>query len=197
MSRSFLAIASVAVLMFVSATAPADTWTDYADIGPDLLSYETTYPTLAKRYDLGASYEGTRRLWAIRISDNVTVEEDEPGFKYIATMHGDEIVGTKMCMMLIDYLLTNYGSDPQCTNIIDEVDLWIVPLMNPDGYDRVNRTRENAQGIDLNRNFPEGTDGDPNTTDGRAIETAVIMNWSFGVSFTASANFHGGALVVN
>ncbi|MCK4341376.1 MAG: ankyrin repeat domain-containing protein [Phycisphaerae bacterium] len=173
-----------------------DTWTDYDDIGPDLLAYQNAYPSLARRYNLGLSYE-CRYLWAIKISDNVNVEEDEPEFKYIATMHGDEIVGTKMCMNLINDMLTNYGSDPQITNLIDEIDIWIVPLMNPDGYDRVNRTRYNAQGIDLNRDFPEGTDGDPNTPTGRAVETQVIMNWSFQHSFTASANFHGGALVVN
>ncbi len=173
-----------------------DTWTDYDDIGPTLLDYETTYPDLAKRYDLGLSYQG-RHLWAIRISDNVLVEEDEPGFKYIATMHGDEIVGTKMCMLLIEYLLTNYGTDPQATTIIDEVELWIVPLMNPDGYDRSNRTRVNAQGIDLNRNFPEWINGDENDPTGRATEVQVIMNWSFQHSFTCSANLHGGVMVVN
>ena len=173
-----------------------DTWTDYDDIGPDLLAYETAYPGLCKRYDLGLSFQG-RHLWALKISDNVLVEENEPEFKYIATMHGDEIVGTKMCMMLIDYLMANYGSDTQVTGIIDGVELWIVPLMNPDGYDRSPRTRYNAQGIDLNRNFPEWMNGDPNTPDGRATEVQVIMNWSFGHTFTASANLHGGALVVN
>lgn len=175
--------------------AAADTWTDYSDIGPDLLTYQNTYPTICQRYDLGLSVQG-RHLWAIRISDNVGVEEDEPEFKYISTMHGDEIVGAKMCMNLIDYLLTNYGSDSQVNNIVDEIDLWIVPLMNPDGYESVPRTRY-ASGIDLNRDFPEGVYGDPNTTTGRAPETAVIMNWSFGQSFTCSANFHGGSLVAN
>ncbi|MFH0982655.1 MAG: M14 family zinc carboxypeptidase [Planctomycetota bacterium] len=174
----------------------ADTWPTYSEIGPALQTYETTYPNLCKRYDLGLSVGG-RHLWAIRISDDVLVEEDEPEFKYIATMHGDEIVGTKMCMMLIDFLLTNYGTDPQATNIVNEVELWIVPLMNPDGYDRSPRSRYNNNGVDLNRDFPEGTEGDPNTTAGRQVETAVIMNWSFGRSFTQAANFHGGALVAN
>ena len=199
MCRSLLAVSTTfALLAFGTLPAAADDWTDYAEIGPTFATHEATYPEICKRYDLGLSYE-RRHLWAIRISDNVLVEEDEPEFKYIATMHGDEIVGTKMCMNLVDYLLTNYGSDPQVTNIIDEIELWIVPLMNPDGYDRSPRTRENAQGIDLNRNFPEGAppDPDPNDPEGRATETQVIMNWSFGQSFTASANFHGGVLVVN
>ncbi len=183
----------------VPAVAPdpepsRDTWTDYNDIGPDLLAYQGTYPTLCQRYLLGTSVQG-RYLWALRISDNIGVEEDEPEFKYIATMHGDEIVGTKMCMNLIDYLLTNYGSDTQVDNIVNEVDLWIVPLMNPDGY--VLGQRTNADGYDLNRNFPEWMNGDPDTPASHPIEVQHIMNWSSQHSFVASANFHGGAMVVN
>lgn len=173
-----------------------DTWPTYAEIGPLLLSYEATYPGLCRRYDLGLSHEG-RHLWAMKISDNVDVEEDEPEFKYISTMHGNEIVGVKMCLNLIDTLLTGYGTDPQVTNLVDEVEIWIVPLMNPDGYDRSPRTRTNAQGIDLNRSFPDPYTSPNNTPAGRATETQVIMNWSFAHSFTLSANFHGGALVVN
>ncbi|MCP4593765.1 MAG: hypothetical protein GY842_23785 [bacterium] len=197
MKRGYLVVLTAGMLVALGATSvKAQSWTDYDDIGPDLLNWENTYPSICKRYDLGLSVGG-RSLWAMRISDNVSQEEDEPEFKYVSTMHGDEIVGTKMCMMLIEEMLTNYGSDSQIDNIIDEVDLWIVPLMNPDGYDKASRTRYNNNGVDLNRNFPEGTYGDPNTTAGRAVETAVIMNWSFGESFTASANFHGGALVAN
>ena len=193
--RILLRVAAGLVIMLgPAAPAVADTWTEYADIGPDLLGYESTYPDLCKRYDLGLSYQD-RHLWAIRISDNVLAQEDEPEFKYISTMHGNEIVGVKMCMNLIDYLLSNYGTDPQATNIVDQVELWIVPLMNPDGYDRPSRMRYSAQGIDLNRNFPEY--GEPDTPTGRATETQVIMNWDAQHTFTVSANFHGGALVVN
>jgi len=177
-----------------AASVSADTWTDYSEIGPTFADYEALYPDLCKRYDLGLSVEG-RHLWALRISDNVSVEEDEPEFKYISTMHGDEIVGTKMLMMLIEHLIDNYGSDPQATTIIDEVELWIVPLMNPDGYDHVPRYRENANGVDLNRNFPNY--GEPNSTEGREPETAIIMNWSTEHMFTCSANMHTGSLVVN
>ncbi len=192
--RAFAGLLVGLLLAVGSAPVAADTWTDYNDIGTDLLAHQSTYPTLCERYDLGLSVNG-RHLWALRITDNISLEEDEPEFKYIATMHGDEIVGTKMCMMLIDYLLTNYGGDPQATNIVDSVDLWIVPLMNPDGYTSGPRTRYNANLVDLNRNFPDF--GDPNTTAGRAIETAHVMNWSAQHAFVASANFHGGALVVN
>jgi hypothetical protein len=174
--------------------AARDSWVVYADIGPDLLALETAYPDLARRYDLGTSVQG-RHLWALKISDNVDQKEDEPEFKYISTIHGDEIVGVKTCMLLCDYLLSNYGTDPQCTQIVDETELWIVPLMNPDGYDRTPRTRENAHGVDLNRTFPNY--GEVPSPEGREPEVQVIMNWSAQHTFICSANFHGGALVVN
>lgn len=194
MVRVLVALSAGLMGVVCARPAVADTWVDYNEIGPDLLAYEAAYPTLCERYDLGLSVNGLH-LWALRISDNISLEEDEPEFKYISSMHGNEIVGAKMCMMLIDYLLTHYGSDPQATNIVNEVDLWIVPLMNPDGYTDSPRTRYNANGVDLNRDFPDF--GDPNTTTGRAIETANIMNWSAQHAFVVSANFHGGALVVN
>jgi hypothetical protein len=178
----------------VALPAAADTWIEYSEIGPTLADREATYPDLCARYDLGLSVEG-RHLWALRISDNVLLEEDEPEFKYISTMHGDEVVGTELCMMLIDYLLSRYGTDPQATNIVNETELWIVPLMNPDGYDRAPRMRYNANGVDLNRDFPAW--GEPNTPDGRELETQRIMNWSFEHAFTCSANLHTGSLVVN
>lgn len=184
------------VLAHAAPPARGDTWTVYADIGPTLATYESTYPTLCKRYNLGTSVQG-RTLWAMRISDNVLNEEDEPECQYISTMHGDEVVGTKMCMNLIDYVLINYGTVQRVTDIVNNTELWIVPLMNPDGYDRSPRTRTNASGIDLNRDFPDPFTSPSNTPTGRATETQVIMNWGFGRSFTLAANFHGGAMVVN
>ncbi|MBU0640745.1 MAG: ankyrin repeat domain-containing protein [Planctomycetes bacterium] len=166
----------------------------YAEIAQILQDAASDYPDICQVHDLGLSYQG-RHLWALNISDNVGAEEDEPEFKYVSTMHGNETVGNEMCLFFIDLLLTSYGVDPDLTSLVDEIDIWIVPLMNPDGYEA--GTRENAQGVDLNRDFPEGTNGDPNTTAGRAPETAVIMNWTFASSFTLSANMHTGALVAN
>jgi carboxypeptidase D len=195
MPRTLVSVVAGGLLSLgMARSVAAQSWVEYSDIGPKFASLEARYPDLCARYDLGLSVEG-RHLWALRISDNVLVEEDEPEFKYIGTMHGNEILGATLCMMLIDHVLNRYGTDWQITTIVDETELWIVPLMNPDGYDRSPRTRYNAHGVDLNRNFPEY--GEPNTTLGREIETRHIMNWSLGRSFTCSANLHTGSLVVN
>ena len=168
----------------------------YDSIAATLLARANSYPSICQRVDLGTSVQG-RHIYALKISDNVGVEEDEPEFKYIANMHGDEVTGVIMCLDLIDYLLQNYGSIPRVTDDVNNIEIWIVPSMNPDGYMAV--TRENATGDDLNRSFPEGAppSPEPNTPTGRPVEVGVIMNWVSAHSFTHGANLHGGSLVVN
>lgn len=166
----------------------------YAQIEQFLTDMHALYPTLTERYILGTSALG-RNISAIRISADAGLPADKPQVRYISTMHGDETVGNEMCLYLIEHLLSNYGSDPRITTLVDELDIWIVPLMNPDGY--VALTRSNANGVDLNRNFPDPYTSPNNSTAGRQPETAVIMNWSWDHNFVLSANLHGGALVVN
>ena len=168
----------------------------YDDIANTLLARANSYPAICRRVDIGAS-STTKRIYALEITSNVGVNADKPEVKYVANMHGDEVVGVIMSLDLIDYLLTNYPSVPRVANIVDNIDFWIVPSMNPYGY--TNNTRYNANGYDLNRSFPEGggTVPEPNTTAGRQPEVATIMNFDYAHSFTLAANFHGGALVAN
>ena len=183
----------VGTLLLAAASASAD-YRTYAEIGTFLQGVAADHPDITRLHDLGLSEEG-RHLWALQITDNPDVEEDEPEFRYISTMHGDEWVGNEMCLYFIDYLTDNYGTDPDITCYVDEIDIWIVPLMNPDGY--VRTQRYNVNGIDLNRSFPDPYSSPENTPDGRAAETGVIMNWTFASSFSLSANMHTGSLVVN
>jgi hypothetical protein len=184
-------------VIFWAAGAEAQSYRTYAEIGQILEDAASDYPSICQFHALGRSVQG-RNIWALNISDNVGTEEDEPEFKYISTAHGDEWVGNEMLLYLIDDMLPNYGTDPQITNLIDEVDIWIVPLMNPDGFDHSpSPTRYNANGVDLNRDFPCPYTSPGDTPQGREIETGVIMNWTGKNTFTLSANMHAGALVVN
>ena len=168
----------------------------YDDIASTLLARANSYPTLCRRVDIGAS-STTKRIYALEITSNVGVNADKPEFKYVANMHGDEVVGVVMCLNLIDYLLSNYPTNPRVANIVDNIDVWIIPSVNPYGY--TNNTRYNANGYDLNRSFPEGggTTPEPNTTTGRQPEVATLMNFGYAHSFTLGGNFHGGELVAN
>ena len=173
---------------------------NYATLTDELNAYAEAYPDICRLYTLGQSVQG-RELWAILISDNPDDEEDEPEFKYIATMHGGENLGTEMCLYFIDLLLTEYGTNERITNLIDSTSICIVPLMNPDGLER--GTRANANGVDLNRNFPLLTDsslniftGEPLDASNRQPEVRHIMNWTVQNSFVLSAGFHTSAMLV-
>lgn len=153
-----------------------------------------TYPNLCQLYEFGRSVQN-RPLYALKISDNVTLDENEPEIKLIGSIHGDEPVGYDMLIRLIKLFTESYGTDPRITNIVNNTELWITPLMNPDGY--ANHTRYNAAGVDLNRNFPMPTgvqnpDGNPT-----APENQAMMDYSNQHNFILGINFHGGALVIN
>ncbi|MBW6490959.1 MAG: T9SS type A sorting domain-containing protein [Lentimicrobium sp.] len=164
--------------------------------------FAATYPDICKLYNIGTLPSG-RELLVARISDNVGIEEDEPEFFYTSTMHGDETTGYVLMLHLIDYLLTNYGQDPRVTALVNEIDIWINPLANPDGtYYGGNNTvngarRYNANFVDLNRNYPDPADGPHPDGNPWQPETLAFMNFAEQRSFVMGANFHGGAEVVN
>ena len=160
----------------------------------ELQDVAASYPAICKLVSVGKSVQG-RELWFVKISDQVETEEDEPEFSYISTMHGNEPVGMELCLNLIRHLVENYGTDPSIARLVDEMEIWIMPLMNPDGY--VTQSRYNAQWFDLNREFPDRVDDPVNSPDGRPPEVRHIMNWGFAHSPVLAANLHGGAEVVN
>ncbi|HPA06387.1 MAG TPA: M14 family zinc carboxypeptidase [Candidatus Hydrogenedentes bacterium] len=183
-------------------TKALDEYHGYASVTALLEAYAQAYPAIARLESAGQSVQG-RELWVLYISDNPGVEEDEPEFKYTATIHGDEPLGTEMCLYLIDLLLSEYGQTPRITALVDSTAIAIMPLMNPDG--REAGTRVNAHGVDLNRAFPQypadytgaAGDGEPLNTAGRQPEVARVMEWTAANRFVLSANFHTGSLLVN
>lgn len=159
----------------------------------------TTYSNFTRVFSLGKSIQG-REMWAIEISANPGVNEIEPEFKYIANMHGDEVVGREMSINLIELLCTEYNKDSgdlstRITNLINSVDIYIVPSMNPDGFER--GTRGNALYKDLNRDFPDQFTSPHNDKVGRQVEVQHVMDFANAHHFVLSANFHGGTVVAN
>lgn len=166
----------------------------YETLTSELQQIASDHPSITRLTSLGKTVQG-REMWVMKITDNPDQAEDEPAFKYFSTIHGDEIVGMENCLKLIHWLTDNYGTLSRATNLVNEVEIWIGPNLNPDGTTL--HQRYNANGVDLNRDFPDQFEDPNNTTTGRAKETQNIMNWQFGKTTNLSANFHGGALVVN
>ncbi len=111
-------------------------------------SLATALPNLCKKIIYGQSVQG-RQLAALKISDNVNIDENEAEVGFDGNIHGDEIGGGENMIRMARYLCQKYGNDPVITNLVDNREIWILPIVNPDG--RVSLTRYNANGIDLNR----------------------------------------------
>ncbi|XP_045606804.2 carboxypeptidase D isoform X1 [Procambarus clarkii] len=174
----------------------------YPDLEAFMRKFAKKYPNLARLYSIGSSVQG-RELYVMEISDNPGIHEPgEPEFKYIGNMHGNEVIGRETLLLLIQYLLEGYGTNERATNIVNTTRIHIMPTMNPDGFEAANEGdyggvmgRSNANGIDLNRNFPDQYFFTKD--DERQPETLAVMKWVKQYPFVLSANLHGGSLVAN
>lgn len=160
-------------------------------------------PNIFKLFSIGKSVNG-RELWVMKVSDNVNVDEVEPEFKYVANMHGDEIVGREVMVSLLEEISSNYKKkDKQTTELVNNTEIFIMPSLNPDGA--AERRRGNGNWRDLNRDFPDPVRDSKSTktsifdnayTDHQK-ETLAMMSFQEKRNFALSANFHGGTEVVN
>lgn len=186
-------------------TTSVNAWNYYPTYsGYDSLmtSFQTNYPALCKVFIIGILPSG-RKLIVAKITGNVNIRENKPQFLYTSTMHGNEPTGYVTMLHLVDYLLSNYGTDPRVTYLLNNIEIYINPLANPDGcYAGGNNTvsggtRYNANHVDLNRNYPDPQAGAH--PDGHAYqpETQAFMHFADSLYFTMSANFHTGAEVFN
>ncbi len=164
----------------------------HAQIGSDFAALAASHPDIARTVTWGSSVQG-RELWGIVISDDVQNTEPEPEVRLTSTMHGDEPVDMVMLWAFAQYLVNNYGQPgyEDVTDLVNTTEIHIMPLHNPDGY--VAGTRTNANGVDLNRNFPEPAGTDPT----QEPENIAFMQYAQAHHFVISQNGHGGALVVN
>lgn len=132
------------------------------------------FPNLVQRYTIGNSALGNP-IYGVKISDNVSTDEDEPEVLYTALQHAREAIGGTSMIFFMQYLLENYGTDNKVKNLVDNREIFIIPCLNPDGYmynysgasasypttggglwrknRRVVGTGNNDIGVDINRNY--------------------------------------------
>ncbi len=165
--------------------------------------YGEQFPNITRVYSIGESLQG-RDLRVIEISDNPGVHEPgEPEFKYVGNIHGNEVTGRVTLLWLMQTLCNNYSSDPRIRELVDSTRIHLLPSMNPDGYAVAREGdllpwdvegRTNANGTDLNRNFP-----DPFGRVQTAVqpETQAVVDWIDAFPFVLSIGLHNGALVAS
>ncbi len=140
----------------------------HAETGTMLATLASTYPNIAQLSVIGNSLAG-RPIRMLKISDNVTVDEDEPEVLYMGNHHARELMSVEIPLLFAEYLLQHYNVDVDVTNYIDNREIYVVPMVNPDGHVYVQQfhagspsswwrknRRDNLDGfigVDLNRNY--------------------------------------------
>jgi hypothetical protein len=177
------------------------------------------FPQLVHRREIGRSTEG-RPLEAFRLRAPGG-DDGGPALLVTAHIHAVEFVGSFVARATMRRLLEGYGSDPEATRLLEGSEVWFVPLLNPDGAERVWRRRGRsgwgqarftANGVDPNRNFPfdpvpgRGTwntgrnkPGSPWYRGPRPLsepECEALAKLAATMRFAAAVNFHSFGCVV-
>jgi carboxypeptidase D len=171
----------------------ATLWATYAQVAAQLSQIASDHPGLARLTSYGITQQG-RALWALKITSDPDAEEAEAEVRIVGAHHGNEKMSTAINMRLANDLTDNYGVDPRVTALVDSREIWIVPIVNPDGYEA--NSRYNSRGVDLNRNYGYMWTGAIlsafSEAETRAMRDIATDNW-----FVTSLSFHTSGNIVN
>ena len=136
----------------------------------ELMAQAAEHPEIAEFRVIGQTAQG-QDIGAVRVTKNVEKAKDgkKPTTVYVAAQHAREWITPEMVRRLLDLYLDPYGTDDRITDLVDDTELWFVPVANPDGYDYTfqegqrlwrKNLRDNdgdgeitvGDGVDLNRN---------------------------------------------
>jgi hypothetical protein len=167
-----------------------DAYHTYEEIIQVMNTLLFAYPDICDKYDFGLSVEG-RQLTALKISDNVETDEDEPEVMFDGGIHGDEIGGPENLIRFAQMLCESYATDPDIAELINTREIWLYVMVNPDG--RVNMVRYNSNGVDLNRDWgymwnAEGGSPAPFSQ----VESRSLRDCLYDNQFVVHTTYHSG-----
>lgn len=120
------------------------------------------YPDITEVKSIGKTLEG-RDILAIKISDNAKTDEQEPTVLVNAMHHAREVMTPEITTDMIEYLTSNYGSNAEVTTWVDNTEIWVIPMFNLDGNNKMwtedsmwRKNTRDGHGVDINRNYPTG-----------------------------------------
>ena len=138
----------------------------YDEMDAEITQIASQYPNITKKVNIGTTWQN-RTVWAMKISDNPQQTENEHRVLIDGVHHAREPIGCSICIDFIKYLVQNYGVKDTVTTIVNNDEVWVVPVVNPDGY-VFNETyndpwgngyRKNCRDNDSSGNFDPTLDG--------------------------------------
>ncbi|OQX72561.1 MAG: hypothetical protein B6D64_14990, partial [Bacteroidetes bacterium 4484_276] len=153
-------------------------------------SLADNFPDICTKHIFGTSMGG-RQLAALKISDNPAIDENEAEVMFDGGIHGDEIGGPENVIRFARDLCRGYGDDPEITELIDNREIWLYLMVNPDG--RVAMSRTNNNGVDLNRDWGYMWDGWGGSTGAFSqVESKGLRGCSYDNQFVVHTTYHSG-----
>ena len=157
-------------------------------------SLAANFPAICKKVCWGTSLGG-RQLAALKISDNVNTDEPEAEIMFDGGIHGDEVGGAQNIIMFARDLCLGYGSNPTYTDLINNREIWLYLMVNPDG--RVAMSRYNNNGVDCNRDNGYMWNGEGLSTGAFSqVETKALRNCILDNQFVVYTNYHSGTEIL-
>lgn len=172
------------------------------------------YPAITEIKSIGKSFEG-RDIWAIKISDNADLDEQEPVFFVNGMHHAREVMTPEITTDMVEYLTSNYGKNTEVTSWVNNSEIWVIPMLNVDGNNKMwtedsmwRKNTRNGFGVDINRNYPTGwnsCNGSSASTGaqdyrgagpGSEPETQAMMNFVASVKPVFSISYHSYSEIV-
>jgi hypothetical protein len=166
-------------------------WYQLPDIMELIDSLDTHFPSICKRVDLGTSVEG-RLIVALKISDIVGTDENEPEILLDGCIHGSEKASAYTLCNFARELCLQYGSNPQIQNLVNTREIWIIPVVNPDGF--IADIKVNANWVDLNRDAGYMWTGYFGSSPApfSQPESIITRDFILGRNFSVYINYHSG-----
>jgi len=161
---------------------------DFTSVESHLRRIVAEHPEIATLEEYGKSKEG-RPLFVLKLSDNVAQDETESEVMMTSSTHGDELISVEVLFGILDALVAGYGNDTRITRMIDEHELFFIPVVNPDGYTRKSRY---ANGVDPNRDYP--WPNDPSKSPNECIK--AVMSFFQGRDIKGSIDYHASGGMV-
>lgn len=161
-----------------------DGFATYTQIVNKIDNIVTNNPLIATKEIIGYTEEG-RIIWALVLNKN----SNKPKYRIAGSIHGDELMPSFFIYNLIDYIFNNL-TDSDISAIINNTEIWFIPVINVDGMENINRM--NSNNVDLNRNFGfffEDVSYAGRTSFSQA-ETKALRDNTLNENFVISFSFH-------
>jgi hypothetical protein len=190
----------------------------YQEMLDELKQREAKYPDICKLYDVGDTWE-KREMWVLKVSDNPTQSEAEPRLFVVGNHHARELMTVEIPLWFVKVLLEGYATSKDIKYYVDNYEIYVMPMANPDGHVyvenhsegnpsywwRKNRryNYEGCYGVDPNRNYSykwgydnRGSSPTPSSSTYRGPaafsepETTAIRNLMKSVNFKFALDYH-------